>query len=64
MTEHIIAIFESDASAAEAARKLEGIGIPASTIRRYEAGQLHETGVETSQFETTSTTRSSGGFWA
>jgi hypothetical protein len=64
MREHIVAVFESDASAAEALRALEGIGIPASAIRRYKSGRWDETAVGTSKLETTSTTHLSGGFWA
>jgi hypothetical protein len=62
MTEHIVAVFESDASV-DAARALEGIGIPASAIRRYQDSQRDESGVGTSK-DATSTTHSSGGFWA
>ena len=34
MTEHIVAVFKSEAAAAAAEQSLENIGIPRSVIRR------------------------------
>src|SRR3712207_2631657 len=62
MAEHIVAVFETESSAAAAAGDLEAAGIPKSAIRRYSANQE---GVSAPSVETTQQTRSSGGgFWA
>jgi uncharacterized protein (TIGR02271 family) len=59
MTEHIVALFETDSAADAAARDLENEGIAASAIRRYRPGT---TG---SSYSTTAETPShGGGFWA
>jgi uncharacterized protein (TIGR02271 family) len=59
MTEHIVAIFETDSAADAAARDLENEGIASSAIRRYRQGT---TG--TSYNSTAETPSHGGGFWA
>ena len=60
MTEHIVALFEKDSSAAAAAGDLEAAGIPGTAIRRYSA---HQEGVSSLPAGSTQT-QSGGGFWA
>ena len=58
MTEHIVAVFETEANATAAARDLEGAGIPSSAIRQY---------ADTARVEATehaSAYTSGGGFWS
>jgi uncharacterized protein (TIGR02271 family) len=62
MSEHIVAIFDTENAADAAARDLESAGISASAIRRYRSeGAGADRSVATT-IETTSTT--GGGFWA
>jgi uncharacterized protein (TIGR02271 family) len=56
MTEHIVALFQSDAEATSAAMDLESRGIPASAIRHYRP-DVNKTDATTSQHAT-------GGFWS
>lgn len=56
MQEHIVAVFDSDTSAAEAARELQQAGIPASSIRQYRRDGEIEQRQETQD--------SGGGFWS
>ena len=56
MTEHIVAVFDSESAADAAARDLEQAGIPAPAIRRYSPAA--------SDRYTGSSTPSGGGFWA
>jgi uncharacterized protein (TIGR02271 family) len=58
MQEHIVALFESYDNAVSAARALEGIGVPASAIRRYAADEANQT-VRRPEHD-----RAGGGFWA
>ena len=60
MTEHIVALFEKESSAAAAAGDLEAAGIPRTAIRRYSA---HQEGVSSLPAGNTRT-QSRGGFWA
>ena len=61
MTEHIVAIFNTQQAADAAARELEDAGFPASAIRRYKADG---SGGAERHAETTTETTSGGGFWA
>ncbi len=62
MTEHIVAVFETEGAATAAADQLRAEGIPASAIRHYTEA---ETDAATTAGTTTTTTeRRSGGFWA
>lgn len=56
MEEHIVAMFQSDAPAEAAARELQQIGIPESSIRRY-----RRNGDEAAYRQTA---ESGGGFWS
>ena len=56
MTEHIVAVFNSESAADAAARDLEQAGIPAPAIRRYSPAA--------SDRYAGSSTSSGGGFWA
>jgi uncharacterized protein (TIGR02271 family) len=58
MQEHIVALFETYDNAVSAARALEGIGVPASAIRRYAADEANQT-VRRPEHD-----RAGGGFWA
>lgn len=62
MTEHIVAVFASDAQAESAERDLVQAGVPRSAIRRYTRGSeaLGTAGPVT----TTETSGGGGGFWA
>ena len=63
MSEHIVAVFETEADATAATRSLEDLGIPASAIRQYAGSELGET--RNPPVEQTTTTHSSGGgFWS
>ena len=62
MTEHIVAIFNTQQAADAAARDLENAGFPASSIRRYKAESA--VGSEGAHAETTTETAGGGGFWA
>jgi len=62
MTEHIVAIFNTQQAADAAARELEDVGFPASAIRRYKADGSG--GAERIHAETTTETTSGSGFWA
>lgn len=54
MQEHIVAVFESERPATEAAQELERAGIPSSAIRQFGSGSQKSAGG----------TSSGGGFWA
>lgn len=58
MQEHIVALFETYDKAVSAAQALEGIGIPASAIRRYAAEEANQT-IRRPEHD-----RAGGGFWA
>jgi uncharacterized protein (TIGR02271 family) len=62
MSEHIVAVFETEADATAATRSLESLGIPASAIRQYAGSELGET--RNPPVEQTTTTHSGGGFWS
>jgi uncharacterized protein (TIGR02271 family) len=64
MTEHIVALFQTDGAAAAAERDLEGAGIPTSAIRRYTPAEMEKLEPESSVASTTETHSSGGGFWA
>jgi len=61
MTEHIVAVFETQTAAEAAAQSLRNSGIPASAIRQYAGGGV---GSQATPAEHTSTHTSSGGFWS
>jgi uncharacterized protein (TIGR02271 family) len=63
MSEHIVAVFETEAAATAAIRSLENLGIPASAIRQYSGRELSET-QDTPVEHTTTTHSSEGGFWS
>ncbi len=60
MTEHIVAVYKTEADATAAARSLESLGIPPSAIRQY-AEAVH---AKVEPVEHTSAHTSGGGFWA
>ncbi len=60
MTEHIVAVFNSETAADAAARDLEQAGIPASAIRRYSAAPNDSSRERYAD----SSTSNGGGFWA
>ncbi len=60
MTEHIVAVYKTEADATAAARSLESLGIPPSAIRQY-AEAIH---AKAEPVEHTSAHTSGGGFWA
>ena len=62
MTEHIVAIFDTEAAAEAAARDLEAAGIPASAVRRYRPNA--EDGMAADGAASSTTSSSTGGFWA
>jgi uncharacterized protein (TIGR02271 family) len=65
LTEHIVALFKTESTAAAAERDLEAAGIPASAIRRYASTETATLEPGSSVTEATETTHSSGGgFWA
>ena len=59
MTEHIVALFETDAAADAAARDLEAEGVATSAIRRY-----RQESAGTSYSTTAEAPSHGGGFWA
>jgi hypothetical protein len=63
MSEHIVAVFETEAAATAATRSLECLGVPASAIRQYAGSELGETR-HTPAVHTTTTHSTGGGFWA
>jgi uncharacterized protein (TIGR02271 family) len=60
MTEHIVAVYKTEADATAAARSLESLGIPPTAIRQY----AEAVPAKTEPVEHTSTHTSGGGFWA
>ena len=42
MTEHVVAVFDTENAADAAARELENAGISASAIRRYRPDRMEE----------------------
>ena len=64
MTEHIVATFNTQEAADEAARELENAGFPASAIRQYKAANSGEAGRTSYESPTETTASSGGGFWA
>ncbi len=65
MTEHIVAVFETQMAAEAAAQGLRDIGIPASAIRQYASGGGNGgIGGHVTPVEQTSTHASGGGFWS
>lgn len=64
MTEHIVALFETERAAAAAERDLEGAGFSTSAIRRYTPAEMKKLEPESSVADATETSHSSGGFWA
>jgi hypothetical protein len=61
MTEHIVAVFETETAAGAAAESLQRTGIPSSAIRQYAGTGVDGKVVPTEQ---TSTHTSGGGFWS
>ena len=61
MTEHIVAVFETETAAAAATESLRRAAIPSSSIRQYAGIGVGQHAVPTEQ---TSTHTSGGGFWA
>jgi uncharacterized protein (TIGR02271 family) len=61
MTEHIVAVFETETAAAAATESLLRAGIPSSAIRQYAGTEASRTALPTDQ---TSTHTSGGGFWS
>jgi uncharacterized protein (TIGR02271 family) len=65
LTEHIVALFETESAAAAAERDLEGAGIPTSVVRRYTPTEMEKLEPGSSAAGATETRHSSGGgFWA
>src|SRR5258708_3999398 len=65
MTEHIVALFETESAAAAAERDLEGAGISTSVIRRYMPAEMEKLESESTIAGATETSHpSGGGFWA
>src|SRR4051794_39890218 len=64
MTEHVVAVFDTENDADAAARELENAGISTSAIRRYRPDQKEGAVTDTSLGRTTEATSKSGGFWA
>lgn len=62
MTEHIVAIFETESAADAAARDLEEAGISGSAIRRYKPQTMGR--AETNNSLATSKSSTGRGFWA
>ena len=63
MAEHIVAVFETEASAAAAAKSLENAGFPSSAIRKYAGSGVGRQEIEPTE-HTSTTHTSGGGFWA
>jgi hypothetical protein len=64
MTEHVVAVFDTENAADAAARELENAGISISAIRRYRPDQREGAATDTSLGRTTEATSTGGGFWA
>jgi len=65
MTEHIVAVFETQMAAEAAVQGLRDVGIPTSAIRQYASGGgAGGVGGEVTPIEQTSTHTSGGGFWS
>ena len=69
MTEHIVAIFETEIAADMAARDLTETGVPQSAIRRYRpenvtGGDITHSSAASSTSMSSGSTSSSGGFWS
>jgi uncharacterized protein (TIGR02271 family) len=64
MTEHIVAVFSTEAAATAAKDGLLQIGIPASAIRQYVSGETSRDQMAPEPAEHTTTRASGGGFWA
>ena len=64
MTEHVVAVFDTENAADAAARELEHAGISISAIRRYRPDQREAAATDTSLGRTTEATSTGGGFWA
>ena len=65
LTEHIVALFQSDSAAAAAERDLENAGIAASAMRRYTPAEMEKLEPDSAVAAGTETGHSSGGgFWA
>ena len=64
MSEHIVAVFDTEKAADAAARDLENAGVSASGIRRFRPDTMGAA-IDTSLGRTMeSTSSTSGGFWA
>jgi uncharacterized protein (TIGR02271 family) len=61
MTEHIVAVFETETAAGAATESLRRAGIPSSAIRQYAGTGVGQTAMPVEQ---TSTHTSGGGFWS
>ena len=64
MSEHIVAVFDTEKAADAAARDLENAGVSASGIRRFRPDTMRaatDTSLDRTMESTSST---SGGFWA
>ncbi len=61
MTEHIVAVFETETAAGAATESLRRVGIPSSAIRQYADTGVSRQAVPAEQ---TATHTSSGGFWS
>jgi hypothetical protein len=61
MTEHIVAVFETERAAEAATESLRNAGIPSSAIRRYASSGVDRQAVPTEQ---TLTHTYHGGFWS
>jgi uncharacterized protein (TIGR02271 family) len=61
MTEHVVAVFETETAAEAATESLRSIGIPSSAIRQYAGSEVDRQAVPAEQ---TSTHTSGGGFWS
>jgi len=61
MTEHIVAVFETETAAAAATESLRRAGIPSAAIRQYADTGVGQKAVPTEQ---SSTHTSGGGFWS
>ncbi len=65
MTEHIVAVFETEGAADAAARDLEDAGIPGAAIRRYKPQTMGRAETDPSfSGSTESSPSTGGGFWA
>jgi uncharacterized protein (TIGR02271 family) len=64
MVEHIVAVFERNSSAADAAQSLVSLGIPVSAIRQYTGAAMAGPRVDETVTAPTHTSSGSGGFWS